>query len=106
MKRPVTLLLLSMASRCPAATFELKATPSTVVWGYYSASAKPAIKVQSGDTVRIEGASNRDHAVLEAAVPASDIPPALRQIYREVRDKGPGPPHPDRSGLPRRRRAR
>jgi acetamidase/formamidase len=94
MKLPVTLLLLSMlsmASWCPAATYELKPTPSTVVWGYYSASAKPAIKVQSGDTVRIESASNRDPVVLEAAgVPASDIPPALGQIYREVRDKGPG----------------
>jgi acetamidase/formamidase len=84
-------LLLSMASCCPAATFELKATPSTVVWGYYAASAKPAIKVHSGDTIRIESASNRDPAALEAAgVPASDIPFASRQIYQEVKDKGPG----------------
>jgi predicted amidohydrolase YtcJ len=69
MKLPVTLLLLSMLSMAswrPAATYELKPTPSTVVWGYYSASAKPAIKVQSGDTVRLESASNRDLAVLSA----------------------------------------
>jgi hypothetical protein len=43
MKLVVTLFLLSMASWCAAATFELKATPTTVVWGYYSASAKTAI---------------------------------------------------------------
>jgi acetamidase/formamidase len=48
--------------------------------------------VKSGDIVRIETASNRDPAVLEAAgVSASDIPAALREIYRAVRDKGPGP---------------
>jgi acetamidase/formamidase len=91
MKIHRTLILAGIASWCAADTFDLKATPSTVVWGYYSASAKPAIKVQSGDTVRIETASNRAPAVLEAAgVAASDIPPALQQIYSDVKDRGPG----------------
>lgn len=86
--KPHIALLLSVASCCPAATLELKPTPSTIVWGYYSASAKSAIKVQSGDTVRIETVWNRDPAILDAAgVP---VPPATRQIYREVKDKGPG----------------
>ena len=86
--KPHIALLLSVASCCAAATLELKPTPSTVVWGYYSASAKPALKVQSGDTVRIETVWNRDPAILDAA--SVPVPPATRQIYREVNDKGPG----------------
>jgi acetamidase/formamidase len=74
-----------------AASFDLKATPSTVVWGYYSAGAKPALTIKSGDTVRIETLSNSVPARLEAAgVPAGEIPQALRQISAEVKDKGPG----------------
>ena len=30
------------------------ATPSTVVWGYYSAKAKPVLTVHSGNTVHIQ----------------------------------------------------
>ena len=37
-----------------AAPVTLAATPSTVVWGYYSAKAKPVLTVHSGDTVRIQ----------------------------------------------------
>jgi hypothetical protein len=36
-----------------AAPGMLPATPSTVVWGYYSATAKAALTVHSGDTVSV-----------------------------------------------------
>ena len=76
---------------CRAADFELKATPQTVVWGYYSASAKPALRIHSGDTVRIETMSTGSPAQFEAAgVPASQISEAFRTIYKEVTDRGPG----------------
>jgi acetamidase/formamidase len=75
-----------------AAEHTLPATPSTVVWGYYSAQAKPALKVHSGDTVRMQTASScPPPARLEAAgVRPSDIPQYLREIHEKVTDKGPG----------------
>ncbi|HUX46019.1 MAG TPA: acetamidase/formamidase family protein [Terracidiphilus sp.] len=78
------------ASQAPQAT--LPATPKTVVWGYYSAEAKPVLTVHSGDTVRIQtlstcGSTKR----LEAeGVPAAEIPAYNADIYREVKDRGPG----------------
>jgi acetamidase/formamidase len=73
------------------ATHQLKASPKTVVWGYYSASAPPALRVRSGDTVEIETLITNSPARLEAAGVAPDqIEPALRAIYKEVTDKGPG----------------
>jgi acetamidase/formamidase len=70
---------------------QLKATPKTVVWGYYSADASPALRVRSGDSVEIETVVTSSPARLEAAgVPPDQIEPALRAIYKEVTDKGPG----------------
>jgi acetamidase/formamidase len=73
------------------ARHQLKASPKTVVWGYYSASAPPALRVRSGDTVEIETLITNSPARLEAAGVAPDqIEPSLRAIYKEVTDKGPG----------------
>ena len=72
-------------------TSKLKASPKTVVWGYYSASAAPVLRVHSGDTVEMETLITNSPARLEAAgVPPGQIEPALRVIYNEVTDKGPG----------------
>jgi len=70
----------------------LSATPSTVVWGYYSAKAKPVLTVHSGDTVRIQTLSTcgPTDRLIEEGVAASDIPSYNADIYREVKDKGPG----------------
>ena len=71
--------------------YKLKAGPKTVVWGYYSASAAPALRVHSGDTVEMETLITNSPARLEAAgVAPGQIEPALRAIYNEVTDKGPG----------------
>jgi len=71
--------------------YKLKASPKTVVWGYYSASAAPVLRVHSGDTVEMETLITNSPARLEAAgVPPGQIEPALRAIYNEVTDKGPG----------------
>lgn len=87
--------LIAIAAWGPAAshaeTHELKATPSTVVWGYYSANAKPALRVRSGDVVRIETLSTGAPSRFEAAgVPPENISSAMREIYAKVIDKGPG----------------
>jgi acetamidase/formamidase len=75
-----------------AADFNLPASPGTVVWGYYSQEAKPALTVHSGDSVRIQTASACPSPTrLEAAgVKPSDIPQYLRDIHEQVKDKGPG----------------
>jgi acetamidase/formamidase len=81
----------AVAAAPPPGAHKLQATPKTVVWGYYAASTPPAIRVHSGDTVEIETMITNSPARLEAAgVPPDQIQPALRQIYKEVTDKGPG----------------
>jgi acetamidase/formamidase len=85
-----TLLTTVILAQQPS-TFKLKASPKTVVWGYYSAKAPPALRVVSGDTVEIETLITNSPARLEAAGVAPDqIEPSLRAIYKEVTDKGPG----------------
>ena len=69
---------------------KLKLTPDTVAWGYYSASAKPAMRIHSGDTVEIETCSGNPDRLLAMGVPADQIPAALREIYAKVTNKGPG----------------
>src|SRR5713101_4578564 len=89
-----TLVLLMSAAAALAQqpnAYKLKATPKTVVWGYYSASAAPVLRVHSGDTVRMESVSTGSPARFEAVgVPHDQIPESFRAIYKEVTDKGPG----------------
>lgn len=87
----IFLCIFTWASLCGAESFDLKATPATVVWGYYSAASKPVLRIKSGDTVRMETVSTGSPARFEAAgVPPEEISSALRVIYKEVTDKGPG----------------
>jgi acetamidase/formamidase len=74
------------------ATYSLKATPKTIAWGYYDASTPPVLRVRSGDTVEIQtlfgGVSPEQ---LEAAgLPPDQVQRSLRDIYKEVTNKGPG----------------
>ncbi|HLY18795.1 MAG TPA: acetamidase/formamidase family protein [Bryobacteraceae bacterium] len=73
------------------ATYKLKATPKTVAWGYYAAATPPVLRIRSGDSVEMETLITNSPARLEAAgVPPAEIEQALRDVYREVTDKGPG----------------
>jgi acetamidase/formamidase len=87
-----TPLLVAAAAAGQSATVTLAATPSTVIWGYYSAKAKPVLTVHSGDTVRIQTLSTcgSNDRLQEEGVAAADIPSYNADIYREVKDKGPG----------------
>ena len=82
------LALTAIAAR--AANHELKATPQTVAVGYYWSEAKPVLRVQSGDTVRVETVSGSVPRLVELGVPKDQIPPALDAIANEVKDRGPG----------------
>ena len=72
-------------------TYTLKATPKTVAWGYYDASTPPVLRVKSGDTVEIQTLLTSSPKRLEGAgVPAEQVEQSLRDIYDQVKDKGPG----------------
>jgi acetamidase/formamidase len=91
MRTLVLLIAVAAALAQQPNTYKLKASPKTVVWGYYSASAAPALRVHSGDTVEMETLITNSPARLEAAgVAPGQIEPVLRAIYNEVTDKGPG----------------
>jgi acetamidase/formamidase len=69
----------------------LKATPKTVAWGYYDSKAAPVLHVKSGDTVEIETLITSSPERLEGAgVPPEQVEQSLRDIYDQVKDKGPG----------------
>lgn len=73
------------------ATYELKPTPKTVTWGYYSASAAPVLRIHSGDTVQIQTLlTSSPKRLAEAGVPADEIEQSLRDIFDQVKDRGPG----------------
>jgi acetamidase/formamidase len=74
-----------------AKTHQLKPNPKTVAWGYYDAAAKPVLRVASGDTVEVETLITSSPQRLEQAfVPPDQVEQALRDIFKEVTDKGPG----------------
>jgi acetamidase/formamidase len=88
-----TLTTVGFASKQPPApqTHQLKASPKTVTWGYYDASAPPALKINSGDTVEVYTLLTNSPMGLERAfLPPEQVEQALRDIYQEVKNKGPG----------------
>jgi len=69
----------------------LKATPKTVAWGYYDAAAPPVLTINSGDTVQFDTLLTSSPKRLEGAgVPPDQVEQSLRDIYKEVTNKGPG----------------
>ena len=73
------------------ATHTLKATPKTIAWGYYDASTPPVLRVKSGDSVEIQTLITSSPKRLEGAgVTADQVEQPLRDIYDQVKDKGPG----------------
>jgi acetamidase/formamidase len=72
-------------------THQLKPTPKTVAWGYYDAAAPPVLRIQSGDTVEVHTLITSSPTALERSfVPADQIEQALKDIFKDVTEKGPG----------------
>ncbi len=92
MLRSVAASLLALTTAALAADFTLKATPTTVAWGYYSGTAKPALTVHSGDTVTMQTLSTcgSPERMRNEGVKPEDIPAYTQPIYDQVKDKGPG----------------
>ena len=85
---------LATASVASAEDHTLAVSPANVAWGYYSAQAKPALTVHSGDTVTIQTMSTcgPPERLEKLGVKPSDIPQYERDMYAKdaVTDKGPG----------------
>ncbi len=75
----------------PPRVHELPLTPEHVHWGYYDARVTPALRVASGDRVRVEtmvaGGLQR---LRLAGVPEADIPQSLKDVEQRVTERGPG----------------
>src|SRR5215471_11760629 len=72
-------------------SYTLKATPKTIAWGYYDAATQPVLRVHSGDTVVFETLITNSPTGLEkAGLPSDQVQQSLRDIYKEVTNKGPG----------------
>ena len=82
------------AAQQPSTTpqkFKLPATPRTVAWGYYDSAAIPVLRIHSGDTVEFDTLITNSPTGLEkAGVPPEQVQQSLRDIYKEVTNKGPG----------------
>ncbi len=96
MNKCVALAVVAFLTPYQAATqggpVKLDASPTTVAWGYYWAKAKPVLTVHSGDVVQIqtESTCGSTEKMIGEGVAAKDIPSYNADIYREVKDKGPG----------------
>ena len=90
--RFVSLALLALPL-AHGADYKLKASPSTVAWGYYWSQAKPVLTIKSGDTVEIQTMlTNSPQRLAASGVKDEDIEAALKTITAEVKGdaKGPG----------------
>jgi acetamidase/formamidase len=91
----LSLVSFSLAAQTQPATtpqhFHLPATPKTVAWGYYDAAAPPVLRIHSGDAVVFDTLLTNSPTGLErAGVPPDQVQQSLRDIYKEVTNKGPG----------------
>jgi acetamidase/formamidase len=95
--RPTALsaaMLLSPFTVPAQQTQTLLATPTTVAWGFYSAQAKPALTIHSGDTVKIQTLSTcgAPERLKSLGIAPADIPSYVEDIYKNypASEKGPG----------------
>ena len=87
----VSIILFASLAFAQSKVHELPASPSTVAWGYYWADAKPVMKIASGDTVRVHTEiTNSPQRLEQNGVPADQVEQSLKDIYEQVKDKGPG----------------
>ena len=68
----------------------LEPSPTTVAWGHYWSEMPPALRIQSGDFVKVHTLLTSNPERLEAAgVPPDQVEKELRDV-QSMKDKGPG----------------
>ena len=68
----------------------LKASPQTVHRGFFDASLKPVLTVNSGDIVKLETATGNPRYFEQLGVPKEKIPAELYEVYEGVENAGRG----------------
>ena len=87
----IVTMTLSGGARAQSRSHELKLEPKNIHWGYYDAKVPPALRIASGDTVRVETMVARGlERVRLAGVREDEIPPALKLVEENVKTRGPG----------------
>ena len=87
----VVMLFAACSAGAAQTVHRLMPTPTTVAWGYYDAAAAPVLRIRSGDVLVVGTLITSSPDRLQGAgVPAAQVEPALREIYRVVTNKGPG----------------
>lgn len=96
-KRCATMLfagLLSLSVRAGAQnsgkTLELKSSPTTVHRGYYDATLKPVLTIDSGDKVRVWTTTGNPRYFENLGVPKDKIPAELYAAFEGVQDNERG----------------
>ena len=79
-----------VAGQPPPRTFDLRASPSTVHRGFFDASLKPVLTIDSGDIVRLETASGNPRWFESVGVPRERIPAELYAAFEGVDNNGRG----------------
>ena len=69
---------------------ELRASPATVHRGFFDASLKPVLTIDSGDIVRLETASGNPRWYEKLGVPKEKIPAELYAVFEGVEGDGRG----------------
>jgi acetamidase/formamidase len=86
----VAIALVTVPSRAQTGkTHQLKPTLSTVEWGYYDATAKPALTVASGDVVEVETVLHAAEVLQRYGMEAKWITDEMR-MFNDVKDRGVG----------------
>jgi len=69
---------------------EIHPTPATVHYGYFDASLKPVLTIDSGDLVRLWTATGNPKYFEELGVPKEKIPAELFTAFEGVKDSARG----------------
>lgn len=74
-----------------ATTHELRLVPANVHWGYFDARRPPALRIRSGDRVRVETMIARGLERLRlAGLADADFLPSERAVEAAITERGPG----------------
>jgi acetamidase/formamidase len=85
-----SLMLTAARAQTAPKVHELKASPETVHRGFFDASLKPVLTINSGDIVKLETATGNPRYFEQLGVPKEKIPSELYDVYKGVDNAGRG----------------